>query len=430
MSMKGARMFRSFVAASLLAIVGQVAQLAFAQNTNTRFLLLERFSQGASFQLTNARVDVWEPVELGKGALVTLSGVLDRETAAVLSELVQRKRVAYLSLASPGGLVDPTLALGQHVRRRRVTTIVEGGAECYSACALLFLAGVERVLGEFKKTDLRQRKTPASVGFHASYVVLPDGSRQHLQDVGTSKVCAYLRIMVPRSASELCAYTLATKGIATFSYELGRSLDVYTAAESDLELAQASAALETAGESERHWVACERYLSRLLAAKGQTLDSFQAASWPCRSTRISREPMNASRRILLKRVSFVLGPADLPTEVRELALEEAASKLERIGLTSEDEYFIACERAGMYISEKFPLASRDPDAGEHSRIWGRNCFYRSINVDTRAAFGVGVVFREAISDTLTYIARKRGAAWFPADFAIRPPEAPLPREFQ
>lgn len=58
-------------------------------------------------------------------------------------------RVRFLVLNSPGGVVEDGLEIAEAVFARGVATIVPSWAGCYSACAFIFLGGVERhVAGE------------------------------------------------------------------------------------------------------------------------------------------------------------------------------------------------------------------------------------------------------------------------------------------
>lgn len=65
---------------------------------------------------------------------------------------------ALVVLESPGGALVPALEIGRLIRLRGYTTVVLAGDTCVSACALVWLAGSERIMAE-----------GADVGFHASY---------------------------------------------------------------------------------------------------------------------------------------------------------------------------------------------------------------------------------------------------------------------
>lgn len=73
---------------------------------------------------------------------------------------------AVIVLSGPGGSVDAALAMGRLIRAQGLTTSVPAGAECASACALIWMAGQKRLLGR-----------GARIGFHAISATRPDGSR-------------------------------------------------------------------------------------------------------------------------------------------------------------------------------------------------------------------------------------------------------------
>lgn len=63
--------------------------------------------------------------------------------------LAARPGARILLLNSPGGYVDNALAVAHEVRRRGMTTLVDKGMGCYSACSYIFFAGLPRqAIGE------------------------------------------------------------------------------------------------------------------------------------------------------------------------------------------------------------------------------------------------------------------------------------------
>jgi hypothetical protein len=60
----------------------------------------------------------------------------------VKAQTMQGKRVSVVSLASPGGAVQPALSMGRSIRQSGLKTLVE--SNCVSACALAFMGGVTR----------------------------------------------------------------------------------------------------------------------------------------------------------------------------------------------------------------------------------------------------------------------------------------------
>ena len=83
---------------------------------------------------------------------VTISGEIDKQTPAVLQRLLdsckmaQTPRLSVVYLDSPGGDLDAAMQVGRIVRRWQVTAIVDREAQCASACVLVLLGGVQRLV--------------------------------------------------------------------------------------------------------------------------------------------------------------------------------------------------------------------------------------------------------------------------------------------
>ena len=63
-----------------------------------------------------------------------------------------------VTLESPGGIVKDALEIGAEIRIRNYATMVSADAGCYSACALIWVAGARRYMDPTSK-----------IGFHAVY---------------------------------------------------------------------------------------------------------------------------------------------------------------------------------------------------------------------------------------------------------------------
>lgn len=61
--------------------------------------------------------------------------------------LAERPRARVVLLDSRGGQVEQALELAREIEQRGLSTVVPRGAGCYSACAYVFFAGRERVVG-------------------------------------------------------------------------------------------------------------------------------------------------------------------------------------------------------------------------------------------------------------------------------------------
>ncbi len=91
--------------------------------------------------------------------LVTLNGVIGPEDASAFASAIGSHQKAVVVLNSEGGAVLPALEMGKRLRIKGLATAVPQNALCASACALLWLAGSPRFMGQ-----------GAKIGFHAAYI--------------------------------------------------------------------------------------------------------------------------------------------------------------------------------------------------------------------------------------------------------------------
>lgn len=379
--------------------------------------LLEKYVATARFELRAGKVVVWQPTNGDvPGPLVEFGGVLDDEAARVLGELLQKGRIHTLSLTGPGGLVVPALKLGRAIKAKGITTVVETGRGCYSACALLFLSGQNRILGK-EPAGWFSRSSSAVVGFHAPYTLGADGVARHLQDIKTSSSCAYIRELLSKpAATELCDYMLATKGMATFSFEEGKRLQIYTDSESDVVLRWSEAVTATATADEKQWVMCERSKKALegspSAAGGGPLEHF----FPCSGGLTPPAPSPQSRHVELSKVVRALGPSHVPREVKSAAYQMLA---DRTVLTAFDQYYISCKRSfrWLYQQDKVPPLNQILDAkarGTEFQVWWEACPGRNLP-EGRTIEGFGYVSVVMAMVMLDEVAKRQGVNWPPPE---------------
>ena len=88
------------------------------------------------------------------------------------------KKLVIVTLVSYGGRIAPAMQIGELVGKRGMLTFVPGDRTCASACALIWVAGRLRTVGD----------TP-QIGFHAAYD--EDSGRE--SGAGNAVVGAYLR---------------------------------------------------------------------------------------------------------------------------------------------------------------------------------------------------------------------------------------------
>ena len=109
----------------------------------------------------------------------------------------QRNKAAIVFLDSPGGYLWTGIKIGQIIHRHGFSTVVADGVQCSSSCALAWLGGKERFIGD-----------TAMVGFHAAShttgEISPEGNAfvgAYLYEIGITeaKAIAYLTKASPHS---------------------------------------------------------------------------------------------------------------------------------------------------------------------------------------------------------------------------------------
>jgi peptidoglycan hydrolase-like protein with peptidoglycan-binding domain len=76
--------------------------------------------------------------------IVLNADITDQTPAEFDRALAARPEVRVVALNSPGGSVDSALKMAYEIRKRGLTTFVPRDMGCYSACAYIFFAGVDR----------------------------------------------------------------------------------------------------------------------------------------------------------------------------------------------------------------------------------------------------------------------------------------------
>ncbi len=116
--------------------------------------------------------------------VIAIDGVIAAGDAEQFERVTQNvgqmfNQPAIVLFNSPGGAIFPALSIGEAIRAKGYATGVVNGAQCASACALMWLAGTKRLLGN-----------SAKVGFHAAYVIADDNAQESGQ--ANALVGAYL----------------------------------------------------------------------------------------------------------------------------------------------------------------------------------------------------------------------------------------------
>jgi hypothetical protein len=100
----------------------------------------------------------------GSGHGIVLSGVIADGDEIAFHKLAEAQDKAVVLTTGPGGIVGTAVTIGSEVRARGWATLVPPGAQCASACSLIWLAGQPRMLG-----------AGAQIGFHAMSVMMANG---------------------------------------------------------------------------------------------------------------------------------------------------------------------------------------------------------------------------------------------------------------
>jgi hypothetical protein len=120
------------------------------------FILL-LLSSGAA---AAAEIDV---KQLGNGSvLIVVEGDFEQSDIETFRKKVTSLSTAKAAVAfrSDGGALVAGIRIGTLIREKKFATVIPDGASCASACALAWLGGTRRFMGQ-----------GASVGFHAAYVL-------------------------------------------------------------------------------------------------------------------------------------------------------------------------------------------------------------------------------------------------------------------
>jgi hypothetical protein len=121
-------------------------------------------------------------------AVVLVRGELALADGIQFAKKTDNIEHAIVRLESPGGMMIAGLVIGRTIRRKGFITVVPKAAECASACALAWLGGTERYMGE-----------DARIGFHAAYLVRY--GRPHRSEAVDAIVMEYLEeLKLPRRA--------------------------------------------------------------------------------------------------------------------------------------------------------------------------------------------------------------------------------------
>lgn len=138
--------------------------------------------------------------------VIALQGVLGGDTLRKLDEVLDKTKAydcqsPWLMLESPGGSLSDGIEVGREVSDHHLRTVTR--YECASACALIFLAGRERVLVGSR----------AKIGFHQAAFVRNGTKERHCSDrsdSATRDMQRYVFAVLPAAADNVMKLILAT----------------------------------------------------------------------------------------------------------------------------------------------------------------------------------------------------------------------------
>jgi membrane-bound ClpP family serine protease len=120
----------------------------------------------------------------------------DEQRFRAIASRISDDDVVVVALASPGGDVDPAVAIGRMVRERGFMTMVWSSAGCASACTLIWLAGQPAVI-----------EWGSRLGFHAPAYAdgqyAPDGAAfvaRYLRQIGLTRAQIEFALATPQPA--------------------------------------------------------------------------------------------------------------------------------------------------------------------------------------------------------------------------------------
>ena len=177
--------------------------------------------------------------------VVALQGLIGWDASAKFRDVERRLEQAHcgsrwLMLESPGGGLQDGLALAKEVRTEDFRTVAR--YDCASACALVFVAGSERVLVG----------SAARIGFHQAASQRIGSDERHCSDSFNVEIRRHLSWVIPEHADEVMAILRKTscRSIEWLSGQRALDLRVATRVESqDVDIFNAKSAPNRAGRA-------------------------------------------------------------------------------------------------------------------------------------------------------------------------------------
>lgn len=117
--------------------------------------------------------DIKEQGQYGSYPKFVVSGPIREGDLKLIEKAIGEREDVIVALNSRGGSYQESLRIAQFFHEKPARTLVENGAECFSACAIAFLGGAE--LGAEGWTFVSRTLAPRGrLGFHAPYLDLTE----------------------------------------------------------------------------------------------------------------------------------------------------------------------------------------------------------------------------------------------------------------
>jgi hypothetical protein len=157
----------------------------------TLLILLQRNAYSAEIRQTDNKVCAFR-----------LSGTIESGDYDRLLALISKNqrsfnnldaRTSTICLTSPGGSYSEGLKIAELIFNRSMSTLIEPKSECYSSCAIIFMAGVT----PNRLMPLRLLSARGVLGFHAPYLKTSDEryTKKQLEDATQSMRVAILKLV-------------------------------------------------------------------------------------------------------------------------------------------------------------------------------------------------------------------------------------------
>jgi hypothetical protein len=105
---------------------------------------------------------------------VVVAGEILKDDFEVFTHRYDSSKFGSVCLNSPGGSYLYGIKIARFINEVRIKTRVRADEECYSACAIIFMAGITEV-GDYEYRD-RTLEPGGVIGFHAPYPIIPEGN--------------------------------------------------------------------------------------------------------------------------------------------------------------------------------------------------------------------------------------------------------------